>query len=174
MDRLRPVAERLFVSKGHWPQAHQPAAGIAHILDVFLVAPRGLDGGELSAGVDHDWHSVVPAGADAVDTRDVGEVIGAGGSDADDAAVAGHTQIADIDVIATGGRYVIPGLVPDRDVLAPLDVGIQCLIARRRIAASCGIGPKREGAASRVVVPDRVEAYRTLAESGIIGPGGVV
>ena len=42
------------VMEGHRPELHQAAAGLAHVPDVFLVAPGGSRDAELALAVDHD------------------------------------------------------------------------------------------------------------------------
>ena len=125
--------ERLLVAEGHRPQAHQPAARAAHVLNVFLVAPGRRDGAELSVVIDHDRDGIVEPGGDALDARDESVGLGTRGSDADGVAVAGGALVADVDVIATGD--VERGFVPDGDVIAPGVVGVQRLGTDGRVEA---------------------------------------
>ena len=56
---LRAIGKRLLVAEGDRSKSHEASTGIAHVLDVFFVAPRGTAGAELACGVDQDRYGVV-------------------------------------------------------------------------------------------------------------------
>ena len=53
------------VMEGHRPELHQAVAGLAHVPDVFLVAPGGRWDAELALAVDHDSIADDGGGGDA-------------------------------------------------------------------------------------------------------------
>jgi hypothetical protein len=53
------VSKRFLVTEFDWTKAHQAAACVTHVLDLFLVVAGGTDGAELTVGVDENMNSVV-------------------------------------------------------------------------------------------------------------------
>ena len=90
------VGVGLLVAERHRAQAQEAVTGVAHSVDIFLVAPRRRYGPKLSVTVNEHHRCCTAACSHASDSRDVRCRLSAGGADVNNPGLSRDSQVVDI------------------------------------------------------------------------------
>ena len=171
---LGTIGKGLLIAESDRAQLHETAAGIAHVLDIFLEAARRADGNQLAAGIDEDGDGAVVACGNAIDSCSEECRLGSIGSDASGAIVRRRAQAADVNIVAIARRDVVRRVITDSDIVGPRDVECESSGAQGRVVIAGVVVAERRPTGGSIFASRGVELECGLAASCVVAPSGVV
>ena len=164
----------LLVAEGDRFQRKERFAGFAHGFDLLFIALRGNERSERAIRVNVNRPVIHKS---VVDAADIGECVrgtaGRNSADGNHIGLAGHTGIADIDIVAARS-LIDTGSEPDSGVAAAGGVSIERRITVGRVVAAGCVVRERISASGTVKKPAGVAKERKNARGGVETAIGIV